>query len=544
MEKEKIDLTYNHICKLGLEKEFKNDPKFFLSLVWLYSRDDLFATITDLSKNDLEVMLYARKQFNEGKISEPEMHAVYERTDHGTPYEVFDYIDTPESEIPESVYCESYDTKYSKKAIIEDAKINRDLRKILDRQFTPCEITVVRMDDYETVFKNIKIGDKSITELMDDPNNIELILNTLNNPSKPVGVKYNNFIGTSIGFNNVNGNIKWDITVPKGSKGAYLDGFGAGGGELEFLLQAGTTLQIEKAEYKKGVFYIKAKAVQTKPTENTAAEPETTNIKTEVSEKPADKEIEVPDTKPTDKALKRSGLLEFLFGSTPTNEEITANMSRRQFKKVMLSRKDANGKQKYSEEILNESGIIDVYMQNKEIVAEILSWKDKNGNEIIDLIEYKGGPNVYDYVAATCLKEIVQAYNNNPETTKFLLSLKNADGSSRFSFKCKLTELVKAYDEDPQTIKYLFDLKDKDGNYKYDGKKYNVSDEHVELCLKYKDLAIEFFKNNAKISIDPKELLNYLDGMVLNFYHANYNNLLYFSTYSKLRNKQLRANIC
>jgi len=152
------------------------------------------------------------------------------------------------------------------------------LKKFLDTQSTPETINVTRTEGVE-VLNNIKIGDKSIAEIMNEigvDGNPDELLELLNNGETIV--TYDNFVGTSLltreqrfpdaGKNGNNDNVAlfWDITVPKGSKGAFIENLTSENimSEMEFLLQAGSQLKITGAEFKDGVWYLKGELVGVK----------------------------------------------------------------------------------------------------------------------------------------------------------------------------------------------------------------------------------------------------------------------------------------
>lgn len=262
IEKAVLEETYEHLCDLGFKDKIDADPALLLNLS--KNKYNIGVDVTKLSKADIETILYAREQYKKGLISEAEQNQVLERINMGTPAALFKYIDTPENLIPETVTIKRSwgENTYTKEQIIEWAKGDRVLRKLLDRQSTPVDLTVHRVDD-ESIYKNIKIEGKSLESLLAEGKSPEEIVKLINN-STSSAMKFDNFIGTSLGgvtgFTN-NNSVRWEIDVPKGSKGAHLDSLVNPKkymGENEFLLQAGTTLRIKEARYENGQFILKA----------------------------------------------------------------------------------------------------------------------------------------------------------------------------------------------------------------------------------------------------------------------------------------------
>ena len=156
------------------------------------------------------------------------------------------------------------------------------LKRFLDTQSTPETINVTRTEGVD-VMNSIKIGDKTIAELMNeigsdgDPKELLKILN-----NGETVVTYDNFVGTSLltkeqrfpnsskNINNGNVALFWDITVPKGAKGAFIENLTSENimSEMEFLLQAGSQLKITGAEFKDGVWHLKGELVGVKNAKN------------------------------------------------------------------------------------------------------------------------------------------------------------------------------------------------------------------------------------------------------------------------------------
>ena len=305
IEKAVLEETYEHLCDLGFKDKIDADPALLLNLS--KNKYNLGVDATKLSKADIETMLYAREQYKKGLISEAEQNQVLRRMNMGTPAELFKYIDTPENLIPETITIKRSWGKntYTKEQIIQWTKGDRVLRKLLDRQSTPADLTVHRVDD-AAVHKNIKIGDKSLESLLAEGKSPEEIVKLINN-STSSSMQFDNFIGTSLGgvtgFTNKH-SVRWEIDVPKGSKGAHLDSLvhlAEYMGENEFLLQAGTTLRIKGAKYENGQFVLKAEAVQDGKIKTTQIEPTITPEQPNVAPKSSTPLGAEPTTAPTTK---------------------------------------------------------------------------------------------------------------------------------------------------------------------------------------------------------------------------------------------------
>jgi hypothetical protein len=146
---------------------------------------------------------------------------------------------------------------------------------------TEAPLTLYRTDSLEPFFNADTPDGSDVGTIMLDAistGNADDALRILNSG---VTVKYNNHIGTSVSKTTnaitshqigISGRaVKWEISAPAGTEGAYLESLMFSGTpyEGEFLLQSGTTLKITGAEYKDGVFYLKAKAVQEQSVEPT-----------------------------------------------------------------------------------------------------------------------------------------------------------------------------------------------------------------------------------------------------------------------------------
>ena len=183
-------------------------------------------------------------------------------------------------------------------------KINhlRDMREFLNQQSTKKQITVHRLDSY-SIMEQVEIKGQKLSAIMQDAvknNNVEEVLAILNESN--IDVNYKNFISTTTNpdFEWYGANIKWEVNVPKGSKGAQLKALVEEQipSEKEFLLQAGSTFKIKSAEFKDGIWHIKADLVQ-KP------KPETTP---KVEVKPSGETVEYKDVEIQNKGVLEGGI--------------------------------------------------------------------------------------------------------------------------------------------------------------------------------------------------------------------------------------------
>lgn len=248
---------------------------------------------TKLSSEQWSVIEYIAKQVDSGAISQEVLYAVDRRISDAIPYGVFKYIDNleaiPELGIPHQ-YAEGeyFDRDTCVRLLTTEAL---PLRAFLDTQSIPNEIKVTRSEGSK-IFKNTTVDGKNLAKMMEstNPEDIQQVLNILNN--NDIGIYYNNFVGTSlysatekINCPNISSapEILWDLTVPKGSKGAFLEAMINDGSiydECEFLLQTDTYFKINSAEYASGKFIIKADVLQAKQ----YAKAQDVNAKIEISQ--------------------------------------------------------------------------------------------------------------------------------------------------------------------------------------------------------------------------------------------------------------------
>ena len=145
------------------------------------------------------------------------------------------------------------------------------LRDFLDTQSIPYEMKTSRIDSYH-VFQNTVIDGVNIGSLMSSgrPEDIQQVLNLLN--GNDCGVEYKNFTGTALLGKSETSNsghecpIIWDLTLPKGTKGAFLETVvpseSAIYSENEFLLQTNSYYQIHSVKYENGRYVISATVIQ------------------------------------------------------------------------------------------------------------------------------------------------------------------------------------------------------------------------------------------------------------------------------------------
>ena len=252
----------------------------------------------NLSKEQRNVIKYIKKQVKSGKIDKKYLEAVEARLDSSIHQDIFKYLDKPEElekfiqehTVEEPVYKQVYNEETKKYDLVQDGtelyfkyeshyttldsfrKMVQnaiDLKEFLETQSIPEAIEVHRHDSF-SILKSIKIGDKTMAELMEEASvsgDYSKLVALLNQGG--ADVEFDNFVGTSMVNNepvhSEEPYVQWKINVPKGSKGAFLESMVKDNlaDEMEFLLQAGTKLKIKHAEYKDGKWYIEADVEQT-----------------------------------------------------------------------------------------------------------------------------------------------------------------------------------------------------------------------------------------------------------------------------------------
>lgn len=214
------------------------------------------------------------------KIDQKYRDAAKSIKDAGTPLEMFDIIDATPEELAKYVKEHTQkvvdhkgnvseyigDAMYTKEQFYEKINHLRIMREFLDTQSTAKQITVTRLDSY-SIMEQIEINGQKLSAIMQNAvknNNVEEVLAILN--ESDIDVNYKNFISTTTNpdFEWYGATIQWEVNVPKGSKGAQLKALVEEQipSEKEFLLQAGSTFKIKHAEFKDGIWHIKADLVQ------------------------------------------------------------------------------------------------------------------------------------------------------------------------------------------------------------------------------------------------------------------------------------------
>ena len=267
-EKALVENLYNKICELGFKDYIDKNPELIRGFACSadYINGKLFSEYENLKASEFEIIKYINEQSKNGYVSDETVKSIISRLDASIPHEFFKYFNIPEDQIPEKVErkCGDYVFTDSKETVLNLKKEAMILKEFLDKQEIPSDVTVTRVNGFGTL-NQIKIGDKMLGDMMKNPAEIEEALKFLNGNNNS-SVKFDNFIGTSLIKNYFNGDVVWEINVPKGSKAAFIDCAVPKEErtycEREFLLQMGTELKITNAEYKNGKLYLKATAVQ------------------------------------------------------------------------------------------------------------------------------------------------------------------------------------------------------------------------------------------------------------------------------------------
>ena len=278
-EKDLIKKLYAEAEKLGYKDLYDDNLHVLIGFASTAEEVNgkLVSKYDDLTKEQFEVIKYITDQCRRGEISDEHTAAILSRINDPIPYEVFKYINDPEK-LPDEITRGQM--SWSKEQCLEWIDEIKSMREFLNTQSIPADITVRRVDDY-SVMDNINIGGKPLGQLMEEAaknGKIDDVLKILNGDKSNIEVTFDNFIGTSMSKEETfvkHHDIKWEIDVPKGTKGAFLETavtLNSIYDETEFLLQMGTTLKITGAEYKDGSWHIKAEVVrQNTPASNTAA---------------------------------------------------------------------------------------------------------------------------------------------------------------------------------------------------------------------------------------------------------------------------------
>ncbi len=267
--------TYNKLSDRGYKEYIDNNPEFLIDIL----EADILATCyenqnnlnlkkySDLTNDQIEIMIYSYDQFKNDKVSMRTQDLVADRRNNQTPWEWFEYIDNPDKISDEASKSFGVRADIIKK-YLGDA---RELRSFLDTQSTPVNTMVYREERFG-VFKQIKVGNETLADIMADPARVDEALKILNNTEKPATVHYDNFIGTTLDENIMKPNdiyeVYLEIDLPKNSKAAYLDALGHDladtemcfDGEMEVLLQSNTDLVIKNARFENGKYFMEVTA--------------------------------------------------------------------------------------------------------------------------------------------------------------------------------------------------------------------------------------------------------------------------------------------
>ena len=266
-EKEVIGNLYKHAEQLGYKDLYDKNLNVLAGFASTAEKVNgkLVTKFDNLDKNQFEVIKYITDQLHNGSIKGEYLSAIVSRIQDPIPYEVFKYADNPET-LPDEI--RRGDISWSKEQCQEWIKEIKTMEKFLNTQSIPADIKVQRVDDY-SVMNNIHINGKPLGQLMEEAVNtgkIEELIARLNN-FQNIEVKFDNFIGTTMPSQqpfSSHRNIIWEIDVPKGTHGAFLESAATSNtiyAEAEFLIQKDSTLKINGVEFKDGSWHIKAEVV-------------------------------------------------------------------------------------------------------------------------------------------------------------------------------------------------------------------------------------------------------------------------------------------
>ena len=278
-EKAMMKELYQTIEKLGYKDYIDKNPDLFRCLAQsseLKETDNsttrnsnyiLMNHYINMDKDFFKILEYTYEQFKAGKISDEIQECIVDRRDSYTPYNWFMYIDNLEK-VPAEI------DRIQKSVIIDSLQKAQKLRDFINTQSIPTDIQVFRTEDV-ALFKQIKVGNETLFDILQNPERITEALDILNNGNSVL--EYDNFVGTSFnkkqwiedfeqGSNDI---MLIEINVPKNSKGLFLDAAGRDSDgymsfdhEAEFLLQTETKLKITGAEFKDGKLRLKADVIQ------------------------------------------------------------------------------------------------------------------------------------------------------------------------------------------------------------------------------------------------------------------------------------------
>lgn len=212
-----------------------------------------------LSKEQLNVIKYAREQLKSGSISEDVYGAVLSRISSSIPHNVFNIPLNDKTTFIRDAQKVTGDDIETCSRYFDEITV---LKGYLGKQSIPSSIQVQRVETYSPLC-NIQVGNTNLGKLMQESASkgntiaIEEIINKGN-----FEIPYNNFIGTALQdiSHLVGGNypIKMNITLEKGFQAAVLPAsvppLYTRFDELEVLLQMGSKLKINKATFKDNVW--------------------------------------------------------------------------------------------------------------------------------------------------------------------------------------------------------------------------------------------------------------------------------------------------
>lgn len=269
-EKMMIQRIYANAEKHGYKEFLDSNIDVLIGFASAHKNIDgkLVSLYENLGPESLAVIKDAKEQFNQGTIEDKYLQAIQDRIAMSTPIEIYRYVDCPEK-LPDRVYSDRFEGLYwEKETCLKEIENIKLIQEFINTQSVPNDMIVYRVQGYN-VMKNVKIGDSNLADIMQDAvknGNVDEVVKMLNNSD--IIVHNDNHLGTSLTPHSIFSNnhpIKWEISVPEGSKGVFLESAipeGAIYSEVEFLIQMGSGFKIKEVEYKDGVWNIKADLVQ------------------------------------------------------------------------------------------------------------------------------------------------------------------------------------------------------------------------------------------------------------------------------------------
>lgn len=270
-----IKRLYNQAQKLGYKKFLDENLDILVGFASQYKTNN--GKISSIVYDNLTAGQYANiksviEQARSGNIAPEYIEAINKRIDMSTPYQLMKFIDNPE-ELKKYIVTEGeykvgeFTQKITEPTVVIDGvPINsyewclkelenaRKMEAFLNTQSLPRKMTVKRVEGDSTV-KGINVGDSNLGQMLEEAlktGKIEELRNNIRNGN--IEFTNNNFVGTTLAkdyaFDGQN-KIKWDITLPKGSKAAFLEGASSEAifGEAEVLLQRNSKFKITDVKY-------------------------------------------------------------------------------------------------------------------------------------------------------------------------------------------------------------------------------------------------------------------------------------------------------